>query len=142
MPYFLKLAEKIYEKIHRENKFTNDPVVDLNNLFCVLRTEIKDSSYKLIYNYFDLEALVMGSEESTFQLDISIIPKYHNKDEYILWFASLIEKITYKYKEDKIESATIVFKPNYYYDEFGKIVSRNEDNGEEIIDYFKSKSNV
>lgn len=140
MPDFLKLAEKIFNKVQESKGFTNDTIEDLNSLMLVLRSEIKKSNCKLLYNYFDFEALVMCSEESSIKLDISIIPKSKNKDEYLLWLAGFIEKITYKYKEDEIKPNIKIMQPSYFYDDLGNIVNQAETSGDEIVNYFKEKS--
>ena len=142
MPDFLKLAEKIFNEVKRNTGFTNDPVEDLNNLMLVLRVEIKKTNRKLLYNYFDFEAMMMCSEESLIKLDISIIPKSKNEDEYILWLASFIEKITYKYKDDEVSTNSRVVKPNYFYDDSGNIVSGKICSGDEILMYFKEKKDM
>lgn len=139
MPEFLKLAEKIFNKLKETKGFTNDPIDDLNSLMLVLRSEIKNSNCKLLYNYLDFEALVMCSEESLIKLDISIIPKSKNKDEYILWLAGFIEKITYNYKEDEVNSNIKIMQPTYFYDDLGNIVSNVKTSADEIVIYFREK---
>ena len=55
-----------------------------------LRTKLK-----LLYNYIDFaELLIKPLQESKIKLDLSIIPKSKNTQEFVLWLAGFIERIT------------------------------------------------
>ncbi|WP_368571328.1 hypothetical protein [Acinetobacter haemolyticus] len=126
MHSFLKIAENIYEKIENELGFTENPIEDLNNLMIALRSEVKGSNFKLLYNYINFEDLLMKSEELT--IDISLIPKSKNKSEYILWLSGFIAKLLVVIKNNQGEEPkkNFVITPKYYFDDSGNIVSRQE----------------
>jgi hypothetical protein len=96
MPQFLIIAEKVYKK-YEENKnlFSDDLIEQLNNLISIIRQEIKGTPYKLKYNFIDFEeCLNKPYQEGMVKLDVSLMPSYKNKCEYIMWLASFIERIT------------------------------------------------
>lgn len=138
MPQYLKLAEKIYNQVKNLKGFTEDPVEDLNNLMIELRSSIKETKFKLLYNYIDFEELVMGSKNTSIDLDISLIPKSKYVDEYILWLASFIERITVCENNKALNLNNKIILPNYHYDDSGNIINLSKNNGEEIISYFKN----
>lgn len=95
MPQYLKIAEKIYQNVKEKKGFADDPMEDLNNLMIELRHEIKGTKLKLLYNYIDFaELLIKPLQESKIKLDLSIIPKSKNTQEFVLWLAGFIERIT------------------------------------------------
>lgn len=95
MPQYLKIAEKIYQNVKEKKGFTDDPMEDLNNLMIELRQEIKGTKLKLLYNYIDFaEILIKPLQESKIKLDLSLIPKSKNTQEFVLWLAGFIERIT------------------------------------------------
>lgn len=95
MPQYLKIAEKIYQNVKEKKGFVDDPMEDLNNLMIELRHEIKGTKLKLLYNYIDFaELLIKPLQESKIKLDLSIIPKSKNTQEFVLWLAGFIERIT------------------------------------------------
>ncbi|WHP06017.1 hypothetical protein QLH32_00610 [Acinetobacter corruptisaponis] len=142
MPQFLKLAEKIYFKVKTSKGFTDEPVEDLNNLMIELRKEIKKTDFKLLYNYINFEELLMNSGRLSINFDLSILPKSKNSDEYILWLAGFIQKITYYDKKDMTCQKSKVVLPTYYYDDSGNIVNKSDNKGEEIVEYFKSQEAI
>ncbi len=95
MPQYLKIAEKIYQNVKEKKGIVDDPMEDLNNLMIELRHEIKGTKLKLLYNYIDFaELLIKPLQESKIKLDLSIIPKSKNTQEFVLWLAGFIERIT------------------------------------------------
>lgn len=79
----------------KKKGFTDDPMEDLNNLMIELRQEIKGTKLKLLYNYIDFaEILIKPLQESKIKLDLSLIPKSKNTQEFVLWLAGFIERIT------------------------------------------------
>ena len=95
MPQFLIIAEKVYKKFEEDRLFSEDIIEQLNNLVSVIRKEIKGTPYKLKYNFIDFEeCLNKPLKECMVKLDISLMPSYKNKCEYIMWLASFIERIT------------------------------------------------
>lgn len=142
MPQYLKLAEKIYVNVKESKGFIDEPLEDLNNLMCELRSEIKNTDFKMRYNYINFEDLLMNSKDLPFILDISILPKSKNKTEYILWLASFIEKVTISSHKKSITMKSKVVMLSYYYDEVGNIVNSSNNNGDDIVSYFKHKESI
>ncbi|RSN77046.1 hypothetical protein [Acinetobacter haemolyticus] len=138
MHSFLKIAENIYEKIEKELGFTENPIEDLNNLMIALRSEVKGSNFKMLYNYINFDDLLMKSEGLT--LDISLIPKSKNKSEYILWLTGFIGKllVVIKNDEDEDETKDFIITPKYYFDDLGNIVLSKEKNTKERSSDFYS----
>lgn len=99
MPQYLKIAEKIYQNVKEKKGFTDDPMEDLNNLMIELRQEIKGTKLKLLYNYIDFaEILIKPLQESKIKLDLSLIPKSKNTQEFVLWLAGFIERMALLHK--------------------------------------------
>ncbi|WP_368571352.1 hypothetical protein [Acinetobacter haemolyticus] len=95
MPQYLRIAEKVYKELKENRELSSDPLENLNKLMIKIRKEIKGTKVKLLYNFIDFEeCLVKPNSECKVQLDISLIPTLKNEDEFILWLASFIEKIT------------------------------------------------
>ena len=92
---FITVAEKVYARIEEDKLFSENLIENLNSLVSVIRRELKDTSCKLKYNFIDFEeCLNKPSQECRVKLDISLMPKFKNKGEYIMWLAGFIEKIT------------------------------------------------
>ncbi len=53
MPQFLLIAERVYKKFEEQKLFSEDMIEHLNSLVSIIRLEIKDTSYKLKYNFID-----------------------------------------------------------------------------------------
>lgn len=95
MPQFLRIAEKVYRNLQEKKDTNNDPIENLNILIIEIRKEIKGTKLKLLYNFIDFEeCLNKPNQECKVQLDISLIPKIKNEDEFILWLAGFIQRIT------------------------------------------------
>lgn len=138
MPQYLRIAEKIYQNVKEKKGFTDEPMEDLNNLMIELRHEIKGTNLKLLYNYIDFaELLIKPLQESKIKLDLSIIPKSKNTQEFVLWLAGFIERITTGGQEKLPPIRAKVALPNYAYDETLPSSATPVNNGEEIIEYFK-----
>ncbi len=142
MPPCLKMAERIYQSVKEKKGFTDDPVEDLNNLMSELRNSIKGTEIRLACNYIDFaELMVKPVQESKLKLDLSLIPKSRNSQEFILWLAAFIEKITINEQKEPapIRSRNWMSLPAYAYEENETPSTPVENNGEEIIQYFKNK---
>ncbi|MDR6796124.1 hypothetical protein [Acinetobacter calcoaceticus] len=138
MPQYLRIAEKIYQNVKEKKGFTDEPMEDLNNLMIELRHEIKGTNLKLLYNYIDFaELLIKPLQESKIKLDLSIIPKSKNTQEFVLWLAGFIERITTGGQEKLPPIRAKVALPTYAYDETLPSSAAPVNNGEEIIEYFK-----
>ncbi|MFI7960754.1 hypothetical protein ACFMJB_17360 [Acinetobacter baumannii] len=143
MPQYLMIAEKVYKKIKEDDLFSNTPTEHLNNLIGVIRKEIKGTKFKLKYNFIDFdECLTKPLDECAVKIDISLMPSHKNKDEYILWLAGFIEKITEG--GPKPPPPIKKFIPEYmsFKSELDFLPSNEEKiqtEGKEITDYFNSK---
>ncbi|MFL9504270.1 hypothetical protein ACKER8_01440 [Acinetobacter baumannii] len=138
MPQYLKIAEKIYQNVKEKKGFTDDPMEDLNNLMIELRQEIKGTKLKLLYNYIDFaEILIKPLQESKIKLDLSLIPKSKNTQEFVLWLAGFIERITTGGQEKLPPIRAKITLPAYAYEETYPSQKEPVNNGEEIIEYFK-----
>ncbi|MBJ9705092.1 hypothetical protein [Acinetobacter calcoaceticus] len=142
MPQYLRIAEKIYQNVKEKKGFTDDHMEDLNNLMIELRHELKGTKLKLLYNYIDFaELLIKPLQESKIKLDLSIIPQSKNTQEFVLWLASFIERITTGGQEKLPPIRAKVTLSSYNYEENYRSVQHPVNNGEEIIEYFKKKDN-
>ena len=94
MPKYLAVAEKVYKNI-KNDLFTNDLTQNLNCLISQIRKAIKGTEFKLKFNYIDFdEQLTKPLSECKVKVDLSVMPKFENEGEYLLWLASFIERIT------------------------------------------------
>lgn len=140
MPQYLIIAENVYKKIEDKNLFSESSAETLNHLVGVIRKEIKGTKFKLKYNFIDFdECLTKPLEDCAIKLDVSLMPNHKNKDEYILWLAGFIERITTG-GETKLPPISQFIPPDFKfsYDEPPKVSSSTGDDGEMIINYFKS----
>ncbi|MGN5754890.1 hypothetical protein ACNQO8_08210 [Acinetobacter calcoaceticus] len=95
MPHYLIFAENIYKKVKDEEVFSDDSIENMNTLMKYIRSEIEGTEFKLKYNFIDfIEQFSTPLEECKVKIDVSLIPPHNLKDEYILWLAGFIEKIT------------------------------------------------
>ncbi|AMX19800.1 hypothetical protein IEC338SC_2674 [Acinetobacter pittii] len=95
MPQYLEIAESVYRKVKENELFSDNSIENLNNLMTFIRKEIADSVFKLKYNFIDFEeAFTKPLSECKVKIDISLIPHFLQEDEYVLWLAGFIEKIT------------------------------------------------
>ncbi|MBJ8506777.1 hypothetical protein I6M96_17465 [Acinetobacter seifertii] len=145
MPQYLMIAEKVYKRFKDQDLFSNIPTEQLNNLIAVIRKEIKNTKFKLKYNFIDFEeCLTKPLDQCAVKIDISLMPSYKNKDEYILWLAGFIERITTG-GETKLPSISKLIPPDFkfnsefdHYKNSSETAQKNDD-GELIIKYFKSE---
>ena len=94
MPQYLRLADNIYKVLDQNKLFTYDSQELINLIFRELRKILKDTDLKLLVNFIDIEKGLIKSQEGDSGFDLSLIPNYKNKGEFILWLAGFIEKIT------------------------------------------------
>ncbi|MDE3322351.1 hypothetical protein [Acinetobacter nosocomialis] len=144
MPQYLAIAESVYRKVKEVELFSDDTIENLNNLMIFIRKEITGSVFKLKYNYIDFEeALTKPLSECKVKIDVSLIPHHSMEDEYILWLAGFVEKIT----EGGPKAPPPIKK---YIPEFISLESELDfltvpkekvlNKGEEITDYFNSEA--
>lgn len=93
MPKYLLLAEKINKNI--KNKYSNNHLKNLNNLILEIKKAIAGTELKFLYNFVNFEGTVISvKNELPIRLDMSLIPRHKNEDEFILWLADFIDRIT------------------------------------------------
>lgn len=95
MKSYLEIAEKLYESLCSRNKFSPESTKWLNFLIKELKKEVVNTNIQLKFNHVYFKQGFKNESEIKFlSLDISLIPNYENKYEFILWLAGFIEKIT------------------------------------------------
>lgn len=95
MQIHLKIAEKVYDTFLSKKIFTDEPIDYLNLLIKQVRKEIKGTNLKPLYNYIDFhEGFHKPINKNGVSIDVSLIPSYKNKGEFLLWLAIFIEKTT------------------------------------------------
>ncbi|MEQ1343570.1 hypothetical protein [Acinetobacter seifertii] len=143
MPKFLAIAEKIYKKFEEDKLFSDNLIEQLNNLVSMIRKEIKGTPCKLKYNFIDFEeCLSKPLNECAIKIDMSLIPKYKNKSEYIMWLASFIAKITIG-GQPKLPSLSSIIAADFNVKKEAQRVLENkkavsEENVRMIENYFNS----
>ncbi|MCH7389058.1 hypothetical protein [Acinetobacter dispersus] len=95
MESYLEIAEKLYNSLCGRNKLSSKSNTWLNLLVKELKKEIVGTNIQLKFNHiYFKQGFKNGTEIKFLSLDISLIPNYENKYEFILWLAGFIEKIT------------------------------------------------
>ncbi|WP_151817235.1 hypothetical protein [Acinetobacter oleivorans] len=93
MPKYLLLAEKLNKNI--KYKYSNNHFNNLNNLIIEIKKAIAGTELKFLYNFVNFDgAVVSFKNELPIRLDMSLIPRHKNEDEFILWLADFIDRIT------------------------------------------------
>ncbi len=111
MPKYLAIAEKVYKEIKKDNLFTEDTIQNLNCLISLIRKAIKGTEFKLKYNFINFEeCLNQFNKEKSVHIDLSLMPKFKNEDEFILWLAGFIERMTIGGKRSFLQFQTIFQK--------------------------------
>ena len=91
MPRYLAIADKVYKKIKNDNLFSDDVIENLNCLVGLIRNAIKGTEFKLKYNFINFEdCLTKPIEQCSVKIDFSLMPKFENEGEFILWLAGFI----------------------------------------------------
>ncbi|HBN5965802.1 TPA: hypothetical protein L3H12_002535 [Acinetobacter baumannii] len=143
MPQYLMFAENIYKKVKDEQVFSDDRIENMNTLMKYIRSEIEGTEFKLKYNFIDfMEQFSTPLDECKVKIDVSLIPHYNLKDEYILWLAGFIEKITEGGPKPpppikKFIPEFMSLKSELDFLPLNEEKVQNE--GKEIMDYFNSK---
>lgn len=111
MPKYLAIAEKVYKEIKKDNLFTEDTIQNLNCLISLIRKAIKGTEFKLKYNFINFEeCLNQFNKEKSVHIDLSLMPKFKNEDEFILWLAGFIDRMTIEGKRSFLQFQTIFQK--------------------------------
>lgn len=94
MAQYLRIADKLYNFLEEKQYFTYDSQELVNLIFKGLRKVLKDTELKLLVNFIDMEEGLIKAQKRESEFDLSLIPNYKNKGEFILWLAGFIEKMT------------------------------------------------
>lgn len=140
MPQYLRVAEKVYQDFQKNDKFVADQQDCINLIIKQIRKELVDTDLKLVCNYIDfIDGFKKPVKDGRISIDISLIPSYKNKGEFILWLAGFVERITEggvkrlpPLHEEIPPEFTFQSDPNVTLD------IRNQHSGERIISYFRS----
>ncbi|MCU4563285.1 hypothetical protein [Acinetobacter sp. WU_MDCI_Abxc222] len=141
MPKYLAIAEKVYKKIKNDNLFSDDVIENLNCLVGLIRNAIKGTEFKLKYNFINFEdCLTKPLEQSSVKIDFSLIPKFENEGEFILWLAGFIERITDGGKAHLPPISQLIPQGFSMGSESIPVnpLPAKEENAEMIVNYFKS----
>jgi len=93
MPKYLLLAEKISKNFNKAH--SNDHLKDLNNLIVEIKKAITGTELKFLYNFLDFGGSVLSfQDELPFRVGTSLIPYYKSEEDFILWLADFIDRIT------------------------------------------------
>ncbi|OEC89799.1 hypothetical protein [Acinetobacter sp. YK3] len=139
MPQYLRIAEKVYKNLKDENKFTQAPAEYINYLLKQIRKELKGTDMKLIYNFIEFNSGFKNQIiDGYLNIDVSLIPNYKYQDEFVLWLAGFIEKITVGGKK-RIPPIVENIPPEFTVHSDLKQIGfmSNDKNAEQIISYFK-----
>ncbi|MGR6866872.1 hypothetical protein [Acinetobacter baumannii] len=87
------LAEKNSKTINKNS--SNNYLEKLNNLIIELKKAITGTELKFLYNFLDFGGSLLNlQDEVLLKFDSSLIPSYKNEEEFILWLADFIDRIT------------------------------------------------
>lgn len=142
MPKYLAIADKVYKNIKNDKLFTSDKIENLNCLISQIRQAIKGTDFKLKYNFIDFdECLSKPQSECTVKIDLSLMPKFQNEDEFILWLAGFVERVTTGGKPKLPPISQMIPKDFEFKKEVIPVAlhSKKEESVELIINYFKSE---
>ncbi|MFW6577434.1 hypothetical protein [Acinetobacter baumannii] len=142
MPRYLAIADTVYKKIKNEKLFTEDMIENLNCLISLIRQAIKGTEFKLKHDYINFEeCLTKPLADCTVKLDLSLMPNFKNEDEFVLWLAGFIEKITIGGKPKFPPISQMIPKDFVFTKETFPVTPtpKKEENAEMIINYFKSE---
>ncbi|MDC4641650.1 hypothetical protein OHV65_14400 [Acinetobacter baumannii] len=143
MPRYLAIADTVYKKIKKEKLFTGNTIENLNCLIRLIRQAIKETEFKLKHDYIDFdECLTKPLADCKVKIDLSLMPNFKNEDEFVLWLAGFIEKITEG--GPKPPPPIKKFIPEYMglkseLDFLPLNEEKIQTEGKEITDYFNSK---
>ncbi|ENU47276.1 hypothetical protein I6L25_09505 [Acinetobacter nosocomialis] len=142
MQKYLAVAEKVYKNIKKDSLFTDDIIQNLNCLISQIRKAIKGTELKLKFNYIDFdEHLTKPLSECKVKIDLSVMPKFANEGEYLLWLVGFIERITEGGKS-KFPPISQLIPPEFKMaKESTPIITAppKEEHADLIISYFKSE---
>ena len=140
MPQYLIIAENVYKKIEDKNLFSESSAEQLNQLVGVIRNEIKGTKFKLKYNLIDFEeCLTRPLEECAIKLDMSLMPNYKIKMNIYSGLQVLLKELQQEVRQSFHQSQNLFLQTlSLIMRNHSKVSSSTQDDGEMIINYFKS----
>ncbi|MEQ1065020.1 hypothetical protein ABLB96_08900 [Acinetobacter sp. XH1741] len=95
MKKYFDVAESVYENINLNNQSSKNIIDCLNRLLVEIKKEAAINDLKLKYSAIDFEScLNRPMKERIIKIDLSLLPSFNNRYEYILWLASFIKSIS------------------------------------------------
>lgn len=102
---YMDIAESVYLKAIEKYRFTGDLAKNLNWILGEIIKQADEINLKLKYRSIDFEACL---NEPSFRrkgaIDISLLPQFSHKDEFILWLTKFISTIVVSKKTYRIAS--------------------------------------
>lgn len=96
---YLDIAENVYANIYENYQITDNPVTNLNRVMAEIRKEAEQINVKLKYSKIDFEeCLSKPLSEREIKVDLSLLPRFEYRDEFILWLANFIGNISVQKK--------------------------------------------
>ncbi len=95
MKKYFDVAESVYKNIYFKNQYSRDLVNCLNRLLIEIKKEAATNDLQLKYTVIDFEScLNRPMKERIVKIDLSLLPNFENKHEFILWLAGFIKSIS------------------------------------------------
>ncbi|WGM23507.1 hypothetical protein [Acinetobacter pittii] len=92
---YLDIAEIVYLNINEKFQTTNSQVVKLDLIMSEIVKEAKSNNLKLRYMTIDFEdCLSKPISEREIKVDLSLLPHFQYRDEFILWLTKFIGNIS------------------------------------------------
>ncbi len=96
---YLDIAENVYENMYEKYQITDNPVTNLNRVMAEIRKEAEQNDLKLKYTKIDFEeCLTKPLSEREIKVDLSLLPRFEYRDEFILWLTNFIRNISVQKK--------------------------------------------
>nr|WP_085845665.1 hypothetical protein [Acinetobacter baumannii] len=81
--------------VYRDRDYSNNYLKNLNNLIIEIKKAITGTELKFLYNFLDFSGSLFNlQDEVLLKFDSSLIPSYKNEEDFILWLADFIDRIT------------------------------------------------
>ncbi|HGH3612985.1 hypothetical protein I8Q68_18740 [Acinetobacter baumannii] len=95
MKKYFDVAESVYNNIHFKNQSSKDLIDCLNRLLIEIKKEAAINNLQLKYPVIDFEScLNRPMKERIVKIDLSLLPHFDNKHEFILWLAGFVKSIS------------------------------------------------
>ncbi|MDC4552728.1 hypothetical protein NQ784_17720 [Acinetobacter baumannii] len=96
---YLDIAENVYENMYEKYQITDNPVTNLNRVMAEIRKEAEQNDLKLKYTKIDFEeCLTKPLSERGIKVDLSLLPRFEYRDEFLLWLTNFIRNISVQKK--------------------------------------------